>query len=563
MATEQGGTTSDTGSSDTGSSHPGEPGSTTMQATTKLKDLAARAGRWLGLTSPPARHIRVIEADRFDQMQWRETYDQASALQEMAEDLGQTHHYVTDLLADVWTAAYKTSPQLRERDQVETSRAVNHQVAASLLDTPEFTELRRETAGDTYAAAMAVISQHDRLTRLLEQAEDAQRAADHADQAEQQAAQAAQQVADALEQAAADASEDGAVSDGHAQALQAAMQAAAAATARAEDAAQQAHAALAQAAPSMRTTLRAAAADAAEQVRADKALMTAWGVAPGQLERMDFAARHQLAQRLTGGRLGRFADLIGRFRTMATGERARKLEHGPGELVGITLGDDVGRLIPSELAALGVPALRAPFAARLAENRLMVYDTRGEEIAGKGAIIACVDCSDSMTNTAGSDATTREAWAKACALALLDQARAARRDFVGILFSSEDEVAVFDFSAQRPVEIGDVADFAEHFFGGGTDYQAPLDAAADVLTAQHKAAGNQHGDIVLITDGACDVTEDWMSSWQDRKNALAFRVFGVAVAHSPSPALQALADSLHTITDLTDPGTAREMFHTI
>ena len=54
------------------------------------------------------------------------------------------------------------------------------------------------------------------------------------------------------------------------------------------------------------------------------ALMRAWGVEPGQLERMPFEQRARLAQRLSSGRLGRFAQLIGRFRQMAFGGRARK-----------------------------------------------------------------------------------------------------------------------------------------------------------------------------------------------------------------------------------------------
>lgn len=117
--------------------------------------------------------------------------------------------------------------------------------------------------------------------------------------------------------------------------------------------------------------------------------MRSWGVQPGALDRMSFDERAQLAARLRGGRLGRFAELIGRFRQMAAGEQARRVEHAPGELVGITLGDDVSRVVPSELVQLAVPALRPVFATRLAESRLMVYDSRGTTEAGQGAIVAC------------------------------------------------------------------------------------------------------------------------------------------------------------------------------
>jgi hypothetical protein len=86
------------------------------------------------------------------------------------------------------------------------------------------------------------------------------------------------------------------------------------------------------------------------------------------------------------------------------------------------------------------------FAARYAAGELMLYDSQGEQATGQGAVIACVDTSHSMYE-AGPGGVTREAWAKACALALLDQARDAGRDFVGILFSAADKLQV---TASRP-----------------------------------------------------------------------------------------------------------------
>lgn len=45
------------------------------------------------------------------------------------------------------------------------------------MASPEFAELRRDTAGDSYAAAMAVITQGPALRRMLDKAEAAQAAA--------------------------------------------------------------------------------------------------------------------------------------------------------------------------------------------------------------------------------------------------------------------------------------------------------------------------------------------------------------------------------------------------
>ena len=72
----------------------------------------------------------------------------------------------------------------------------------------------------------------------------------------------------------------------------------------------------------------------------------------------------------------------------------------PGELTSITMSDDLSRLIPSEFAALAIPAMRGPFWARWAEKRLLTYDTRGSERAGRGAIIAVIDSSYSMSDAA-------------------------------------------------------------------------------------------------------------------------------------------------------------------
>lgn len=536
-----------------------------MGALAKLQDLGARAGRWLGLTAPSAAHTAAIAGDRFDAMAWRETFDQAAGLRELAEDLGERHHYAADLLSDVFLAAYKAAPELRERAEMDPSRLVNHQVVGAMLDSPEFAELRRETAGDAYAAAMAVIAQGSALRRMLKAAERAQEAADAAARARQDAADAAQAVADALDQAAAQAGADGDVPADTAGQVEQAMAQAELAEQASQAAASAAARALAAAAPGIRTAARAAAAQAAEQAREEAALMAAWGVAPGELQRMSFEQRARLAQRLGSGRLGRFAELIGRFRQMAAGERARKTEHVPGELVGITLGDDLSRLIPSELASLGVPAMRAAFAARYAERRLYVYETRGEQRTGQGAIIACIDCSGSMAHGAGGG-VTGEAWAKACALALLDQAQAARRDFAALLFSSREELRVFRFPAGRRPAIADVLDLAEHFWGGGTDFMTPLDAAADLLEAEYDRDGRQRGDVVLITDGECDVTEEWMRTWNERKARLGHRVFGVAVRSAGGLVLEALSDNLRTIDDLTGPdaiGAARDLFRVI
>ncbi|MEU3597662.1 VWA domain-containing protein [Streptomyces sp. NPDC006798] len=467
----------------------------------------------------------AVVADRFDRMTWRDTCEQSAALRELAAELSTRYEHAADLLADVFLAAYKHAPRLRGGPEMPASRLVNHQIVSALMDSPEFTGMRRETAGDPYAAAMAVLVQAAELRRILEGSHDA-----------------------------------------HERTLRAAATDTRTNTPDTARAARDAARAIAEAAPGIRAAARNATANAARAVTAEATLMRAWGVGPGELERMPYDRRARLAERLRTGRLARWAELIGRFRQMADGERAHKVENTTGELVGVTLGDDLSRIIPSELANLGLPELRAVFAARYAAGELMLYDTRGERPTGRGAVIACIDTSHSMYVT-GPGGVPREAWAKACALALLDQARHANRDFVGILFAAADKLRVFRFPAGSPVDIDQVIDFAETFLGGGTSYQRPLTEARDILAAEFDDTARARGDIVILTDDECEVTEEWTSDWYESRHRLGFRVFGLAVdaprAARTDSVLEALCDNLRSIEDLTDVRTAADLFRLI
>lgn len=505
-------------------------------------------------------------ADRFEQLTWRDTYGQSAGLRELARELNARYDGATDLLADVFLAAYKLRPRLREQADMDRARLVNHQVVTSLTESPEFAGLRRETAGDPYVAAMAVLAQAAPLRRLLERSGGAQEQAEQAKERRREAEDAAAAVGDALQQAADDATEDGAVPAPAADAVHRAIAAAEAAGSAARQAAEDAARALAAAAPAIRADARKAAAEAADALREEVSRIRAWGVGQSELERMPFDRRARLAERLRTSRLAPWADLIGRFRQMAGGERARKVENAAGELVGVTLGDDLSRVIPSELANLGLPALRAVFAARYAAGELMLYDSQGEQTTGQGAVVACIDTSHSMYE-AGPGSVTREAWAKACALALLDQARHARRDFVGILFSAADKIQVFRFPAGEPAGIDRVLDFAETFLGGGTSYQTPLTAAGDILKEEFNDTARARGDIVMLTDDECGVTEEWMRGWNATKHLLGFRVFGVAIGAPPAAeagsVLDALCDNLRSVEDFTDVHAAADLFRVI
>jgi uncharacterized protein with von Willebrand factor type A (vWA) domain len=262
----------------------------------------------------------------------------------------------------------------------------------------------------------------------------------------------------------------------------------------------------------------------------------------------------ELGRRLASNpKLRRLGALVGRMRALALALRRRSFERQSEEVHAVEHGRDLEHLLPPELLALSHPLLRRDFARRLVEGRLLSYELRGTDDRGRGPMIVCLDGSSSM-------AGDKEIWAKAVALTLLEIARRQRRLFRFIGFASADTpLYTLDLNPREhhTVQLTRALDVAEYFPGGGTDFETPLDAALDCLGA----ARYRRGDVVLITDGECQVSAAWADHFRAGKMRLGFTLFSVLIDVGPSQVdtLAALSDRVTSVSCLTDDG-ARDLF---
>jgi len=274
----------------------------------------------------------------------------------------------------------------------------------------------------------------------------------------------------------------------------------------------------------------------------------------GQSGRLSAGERLELGRRLARNKkLGQLARLVGRFKQEARALRRRTLERGVAEAYDVERGSELGRLIPAELIALNHPGLRADFLRRLLEAEVLQYRLREDEQKGRGPMVVCIDVSSSMQGD-------KELWAKAVSLTLMDIARRQRRLFRAVLFSSGAEsLKVLDLNDKRRYqpELSKVLEMAEYFPGGGTDFQAPIDAAISLLEDKKM----KRGDVVVITDGECQVSPDWLAGFRRRKDDLQFSIFAVLVdiGSSESSTLAQFSDRVSSVTKLTVEG-SREIF---
>lgn len=463
-----------------------------------------------------------VHADRFDQAAWAEMVGMLPALREQVDALTEIYPTSPEAYADLFQLLNQGDPRFTEAERMRSEYLAQHHMLSGLAEAEDIKWLRNETKYDAFGTALTLLSMEDRMRDAFDRMREAAELAKAIEQALQDALAAAQQAlaSGQGEQDAADA-------------LEAAMQAAAAGEDESTEAGRQAA-----------MLLELAAGEARDELESQQQLAQAYGLNPGQLKRMPFDERKALADRLNASRMKQLANLIGRFRLYADGERRRKLQHAPAERYDVTTGDNLSRMLSSELTNLAVEELEDVFWLRYAKQGLLQWEVRGVERSGKGPILVLCDESGSMGATLDGEGNTREAWSKALSLSLADQARTQGRDFIYVGFASSREQWQTGFTGGKATP-EQLIEFTEHFYGGGTSYYEPLTRAMEIIEEYRTARGQKMPDVVLITDAECHVRPDFVEQWQQVREAADVRCYGLQIGGRPD------ATSLAEISDRT------------
>jgi uncharacterized protein with von Willebrand factor type A (vWA) domain len=511
-------------------------------------DRIAKYRKGLFDNAADAVHTDAIRHDRFDAAMWDEMKGKSAPLREQIHNTSLYHDYVEDLFHDVFNGAIKSEPERRPRAEMKPSHQPNNAMMEALLNSKEMERLRQFTVGDKFSATMGTIGMSDTINEVIEDFEAARAAAEAAQALRDALEQAMQDAMDAAEAADANPGDEGAAA-GADMAYESMLDTGQ----QAQQAQQQADEAAGEAVNSQ--ALAKAAGEAADQQQKDADLASGFGMDDGTLQKMSFEERYELAEKLRGSRLADFAAMIGQFRAMAAAESRKKIKHVPDEATKIKLGDDLARLVPQELLNLADEATEDDFYLRYVERRLLVWEMTGTEHVGRGPIIFCNDESGSMGTCDMANGTSREAWSKAFALSMCDQAMREGRDFIYIGFSSRHQVWAQEFPEGK-APIDQVIDMTEHFYSGGTAFEEPLLKAIDYVN-QYAAAGmDRTPDVVFCTDDDYpnSFDEGFMHKWLEAKDRTQMRCFGVAM-HVPmgeNSALVNIADDVSLLSDLAN-----------
>lgn len=244
------------------------------------------------------------------------------------------------------------------------------------------------------------------------------------------------------------------------------------------------------------------------------------------------------------------AQLYGRMFSDFHFKRSKRVVGGADEIVDIKLGDSLQRVVQSELALLADPDLEDDFYARYLSNELLVYDTVGEETAGRGPIIICGDGSSSM----GAGEPSRNTWLRAIVMTLLNTARREKRDFAFIEWASINQCKVWLFPTKEAMKADPIVEMASHWFRGTTHPLVGIMAGYEIM---QKVSVFKKADLVLVSDGQATFGDE-DKRVRDRLLEMGVRTHGISLGGDFGYVRQFAGDlavSIHDF-DLADPNEA-------
>ena len=424
------------------------------------------------------------------------------------------------LWSDVFLSFWQVEPELVNLKIMRPSHALDWVVMDEVMKMDDYLRLQLSAVGDEVASAMACLDMRQALEILWDKLKKRQ---EHLATFEE------------LLIAIADSPDDAELAQ------------------QANDLAEQIETDLRSAAPLVADSLSSAVADAADNAELVNSQSALWGVHAGSGGKLDAEERLALAQRLNNPDMRLLFDMLGAMDRLLRNIEARRVDHMNQEVYELERGNDFSRMIPSQLAQLRHPVLGKNFRRLLLERGVPQVKLRGTERVGKGNVICLVDNSGSMHGA-------RERWAKAVALCLLLYCMREKRGFTGIHFGSRTENTVFNFDPNT-VDIYQVLAFAEYWHGGGTDFEAPLGIARNMLLSEYEKTGTTRADVVMITDAECRVRDSWLQQYHADMVTVQSRTWGFLVEkRNPGQMPEICNGKIVYVDDLATGEQATEMF---
>lgn len=262
------------------------------------------------------------------------------------------------------------------------------------------------------------------------------------------------------------------------------------------------------------------------------------GTGDAELKKIPLRDQLAIAEKVAlDPQMQKIAEWAGRFKQIAQDKQQKDYTEAM-ERRGVTLGNDLERLLPAELGLYTHPTAKKEFLRRFAEGETMQFDQKKRNDMGKGPIVFCLDQSDSMRRL--------ENQSKGFVLALLSIAKKQRRNLCVVLFSTETLLFEYNKGNMTAAELDRLV---QTYLGGGTDFSTALQEALQVIN-QSKF---RQADLLFVTDGEDQVCDSFLEEFHERKREKQFQVLSLVIGDETA-ATETFSDRVLHVTDFDDAG---------
>jgi Mg-chelatase subunit ChlD len=194
----------------------------------------------------------------------------------------------------------------------------------------------------------------------------------------------------------------------------------------------------------------------------------------------------------------------------------------PQEIKGSTIGGDIERLLPEEMAKLSIPETETITSMKVLKKESQQFQMKGLRTKSRGPLVIALDESGSMHDLY-SGYQGRNCFAKACAVALTRIAWSENRPVRVVHFGTStvvQEVPKDDHFA--------MFEMARSFLNSGTNFSLALNVAYQQV-GDLEANGYKGADVLIVTDG-CDNSYDEQNRIIDKLDKDGIKLWSITVA---------------------------------
>lgn len=446
-----------------------------------------------------------IVQDSFDELIFNDTLDSSPELKEIVKDGSKVLKTFPELSKDIFASLYKLDPHLTKDTPMGTE--LNRKQVETFMENNQYQEIRDYTTLDDYSAGMACITVVKEVCDRIKEDEELKKLAQEQNEQDNKPN---------------DKNEDGSPKSKEQKQQEQ------------EQKQQQMKNNVNKAASKIRRAVRAGMEKAKKEAEDNNNNMEAmgWGSDKGEFKRLPFREKQTLLEQLK--KMADIVKIIGRMKQLAITSHASKIKSNQVELCGVTMGNNIEKALPQEISKLNHPVLKYDFFRKLAEHQLLQYELKRNEKMGKGHIVCLVDDSGSMYGG-------QRELAKGAMFALLETAKTDKRNFACDTFASAGEEYRKEI-LHGEATMKDTMDLLTASLNGGTSYEGPVQWGIDKC----KENEYKNADIVLITDGCCDLSNDMIEKLNKFKKETGTRFITITIGGYKLEHLKRFSDSVYT-----------------